>query len=117
MDACLAPEFFLFPRARPPCLNTEPSVYVFASSQCERSVSELGKWLGRRIRELRTQRAEQWSQGDLARRAKISPSYLSMIERGQRVPNLETLAVVARALGVPFAELLAGMEEKRTSDR
>lgn len=75
-------------------------------------MSELGKRLGQRIRELRTQGAKRWSQQDLARRARITPSYLSMIERGQRTPNLDTLTIVAKALGVPVAELFVGWEKK-----
>ncbi len=88
--------------------------FCFAAGHYETSVSELGKRLGQRIRELRTQRGQRWSQQDLARRARISPSYLSMIEQGKRIPNLETLTIVAKALGVPFEELLS--LEKRSDD-
>ena len=68
-------------------------------------MSDLGKRIGRRIRELRTQRPERWTQEDLAERAKISVSFLSMIERGERVAHVETLAALAEALGVSLAEL------------
>ena len=68
-------------------------------------MSDLGKRIGRRIRELRTQRPERWTQEDLAERAKISVSFLSMIERGERVAHVETLAALAGALGVSLAEL------------
>jgi transcriptional regulator with XRE-family HTH domain len=68
-------------------------------------LSDLGKRIGRRIRELRTQRPERWTQEDLAERAKISVSFLSMIERGERVAHVETLAALAGALGVSLAEL------------
>src|SRR5262249_25027656 len=71
----------------------------------ESSLSELGKRIGRRIRELRTQRPERWTQEDLAERAKISVSFLSMIERGKRVAHVETLAALADSLGVSLAEL------------
>ena len=77
-------------------------------------MSELGKRLGRRIRDLRTQRAERWTQEDLSERAKISVSFLSMIERGERVPHVETLAALAEALGVSLAELFAGADEQPT---
>src|SRR6187549_1170608 len=73
-------------------------------------VSDLGKRIGQRIRELRTQRPERWTQEDLAERAKISVSFLSMIERGERVAHVETLAALAAALGVTLAELFAGLE-------
>ncbi len=74
------------------------------------NVSELAKRLGQRIRELRTLRPERWTQEDLAERAKISVSFLSMIERGERVAHVETLAALAQALGVSLAELFAGTD-------
>ena len=71
-------------------------------------MSELGKRIGQRIRELRTQRPERWTQEELAERAQISVSFLSMIERGERVAHVETLAALASALGVSLGELFAG---------
>ena len=68
-------------------------------------MSDIGKRIGRRIRDLRTQRQDRWTQEDLAERAKISVSFLSMIERGERVAHVETLASLAEALGVSLAEL------------
>ena len=68
-------------------------------------VSELGKRIGQRIRELRTERPERWTQEELAERARISVSFLSMIERGERVAHVETLEGLARALGVRLADL------------
>jgi len=77
-------------------------------------VSEIGKRLGQRIRELRTQKPERWTQEDLAERARISVSFLSMIERGERVAHVETLAALAEALGVSLAELFAGTDSRET---
>ena len=68
-------------------------------------MTDIGKRIGRRIRDLRTQRQDRWTQEDLAERAKISVSFLSMIERGERVAHVETLASLAEALGVSLAEL------------
>jgi transcriptional regulator with XRE-family HTH domain len=79
-------------------------------------VSDLGKRLGRRIRDLRTQRPERWTQEDLAERAKISVSFLSMIERGERIAHVETLAALAQALEVSLAELFAGADENPSQD-
>ncbi len=75
-------------------------------------MSEIGKRLGQRIRELRTQRAERWTQEDLAERARISVSFLSMIERGERVAHVETLASLADALDVPLSELFSGIDRE-----
>ena len=75
-------------------------------------MSDIGKRLGERIRELRLQRPERWTQEDLAERAGISVSFLSMIERGERVAHVETLAALADALGVSLSELFAGTEDR-----
>src|SRR5260370_7415983 len=61
------------------------------------------KQLGQRIRELR--RILSLTQEELAARAQISVSFLSMMERGDRVPHLETLAKLADALRVPLPEM------------
>ncbi len=56
---------------------------------------------------LRTLRAQKkLSQETLARKAGISVSYVSMLERGARTPPLATLEALAKALGVsPLAML------------
>lgn len=79
-------------------------------------MSELGKKIGQRIRMLRTQRAERWTQEELSQRSQISVSFLSMIERGERVAHVETLASLARALGVSLSELFAGVEDHPPED-
>ena len=64
------------------------------------------KEVGRRIRQLRIARVEpRMTQEDLSERAHISVSFLSMIERGERSPHLETLASIAEALQVRIADL------------
>ncbi len=50
-------------------------------------------------------RGGKLTQEDLAERANISVSFLSMIERGQRSAHVETLNSLARALGVTMSEL------------
>jgi transcriptional regulator with XRE-family HTH domain len=52
------------------------------------------------------------TQEDLSERARISVSFLSMIERGERSPHLETLASIARALDVRIADLFLDDEER-----
>jgi transcriptional regulator with XRE-family HTH domain len=47
------------------------------------------------------------TQEELSERARISVSFLSMIERGERAPHLETLAAIAAALDVRLADLFA----------
>ncbi len=73
-------------------------------------MAEIGERIGERIRELRLQQGQPWSQRTLAVRARISLSYVSLIERGRRIPPIHTLAVIAEALNVPVTALLSGLE-------
>jgi transcriptional regulator with XRE-family HTH domain len=63
----------------------------------------LSRQLGRRIKALRL--GCNASQLSLSERAGVSVSFLSMIERGRRLPHISTLARLADALGVPLFEL------------
>jgi transcriptional regulator with XRE-family HTH domain len=58
------------------------------------------------VRRLRAKK--KLSQKALADKVGISVSYVSMLERGQRSPPLETIEKMAKALGVPPAQLLGG---------
>jgi transcriptional regulator with XRE-family HTH domain len=58
------------------------------------------------VRRLRAKK--KMSQKALADRVGISVSYVSMLERGQRSPPLETIEKMAKALGVAPAALLGG---------
>src|SRR5215203_2390495 len=60
--------------------------------------------LGRNVRSRRA--AAGLSQLELARLADISDRFLLKIERGQSNPSVETLALVARALGCSVPDLL-----------
>lgn len=75
---------------------------------------ELGKLLpgqhpwsreaGQRLASLRDERG--MSQGDLAKKAKVSRGTISNLERGEVRPATETLGAIARVLGVPLPALL-----------
>lgn len=55
---------------------------------------------------IRTRRRRlRYQQQELARLAKLSPSGLSLIEAGRRLPQPETLARLAAALGVQVRTL------------
>lgn len=56
------------------------------------------KAVGARIREFRKTR--HLTQETLANKAGISVSFLSMIERGERAPHIETIGHLAEALGL-----------------
>jgi transcriptional regulator with XRE-family HTH domain len=54
----------------------------------------------------RARLARKFSQEELAKKARVSVSYVSMLERGQRSPPLDTLEVLAKALSVKPTMLL-----------
>jgi transcriptional regulator with XRE-family HTH domain len=61
--------------------------------------------LARILRELREQ--AQMTRTELAKKAKVTTAYVSMIEAGKRKsPSLPVLRRLAKALGVPATELL-----------
>jgi transcriptional regulator with XRE-family HTH domain len=67
------------------------------------SLAEHRGSVGARIHELRALR--DYTLAELGQRAHISPSMLSRIERGQRVPSEQVVAAVARALSVSVTVL------------
>ena len=68
--------------------------------------------LGRVVRSLREER--EWSQWELAQRARVINNYIGLLERGEVDASLSKLHQVARALGMPASELLARAETTRT---
>jgi len=60
--------------------------------------------LGKSIRLCRTQR--ELNQLELADRAEISVSYLSLLERGKRDPVISTIEKIASALNIPVSILV-----------
>ena len=65
--------------------------------------------LGLRIAALR--RTKGWSQAELARRLKISPSAVGMYEQGRREPSLDMLVALAELFDVSADYLLTGRLE------
>jgi transcriptional regulator with XRE-family HTH domain len=60
--------------------------------------------LARALKALRGRR--EWTQADLAKRARVSPGYIARLETGRHDPKLGTLHKLAKALGVPLTALL-----------
>lgn len=60
--------------------------------------------IGNAIKLCRQQK--RYTQIDLAKKADLSPSYLSQLERDKRDPTLSTLKSLARALQMPLSILL-----------
>lgn len=66
--------------------------------------------LGAKIRQIRTEEAGMTLEA-LAKRAEVSISLISQVERGRAEPSLTSLRRIAAALGVPLARLFLGGEE------
>ena len=64
-----------------------------------------GASIGKRIRTCREEKG--WSQEAFAEKIGLSVTYTGMIERGERVPKLETFIRIANALEVSADMLLA----------
>ena len=69
--------------------------------------------IGKRIRLLRKQ--QHLSQLTLAEMVDKSPTYISLVENGQKGPSLEMLIDVANALKVTMDVLLAGYIDQNTA--
>ena len=54
--------------------------------------------IGKYIRQYRTEK--KMRQEDLAEKTDLSPNYIGMIERGEKIPSLESLIVLLNALEV-----------------
>lgn len=61
--------------------------------------------IGKRIRKYREARG--WRQEDFAEKVGLSVTYTGMIERGEKVPKLETFITIANVLEVSADLLLA----------
>lgn len=59
---------------------------------------------GKRVRSLRLRK--NMSQGDLAKKLNVDPSYISKIERGEQNISLKGIEKLAKALTVSMQELI-----------
>ena len=66
--------------------------------------------VGERLRQLRHERGETLDR--TARRAGISPQYLSEIERGVKEPSSEMIAAITGALDVTLVDLVAAVADR-----
>lgn len=63
---------------------------------------------GREVR--RRRKALGFTLEELAERAGLTPNYVGTVEANKRDPSLSTVCSLAKALNVPPAELLGGVE-------
>lgn len=71
----------------------------------EQAIADRLRAMRRRILERRESLG--WTQKDLGDRAGYWATYVGQIERGERMPPLDTLLSLAQALGVDVLDLLA----------
>ena len=84
-----------------------------AASEPAASAATL-RTLAMRIRELRERQGI--TQEDLAVKSRISVSFISMIERGERSPSYETLVQISEAVEAPLSELFRRHSEEPYQD-
>ena len=60
-------------------------------------------------------RSKRLTQEELAATAEISPTHIGVIERGQKVPNLDTFVAIANALDVSADFLLQDVVDRSCS--
>ncbi|MCI8772929.1 MAG: helix-turn-helix transcriptional regulator [Lachnospiraceae bacterium] len=70
------------------------------------------EWMsvGENIRKKRL--AKSWKQATLAEKVDLSNSYMGMIERGEKIPRLETFVNITNALDTTSDEILEGVLNK-----
>ena len=71
---------------------------------------EKRRQIGLRVSEIR--REQKLSQGELADRAGINRTYLSMIENGRTSPTVKVIQGLADGLNVRITQLISGEEDK-----
>src|SRR5260370_38802036 len=92
-------------------ISCTPSAPTLHSAALYGRASTVSVQLGQRIRDLR--QALAFTLEELAEKADISVSFLSMIERAERVPHIKTLVSLAAALGITLSKLF--LDLKRTT--
>jgi transcriptional regulator with XRE-family HTH domain len=75
----------------------------------------IAKIIGRNL--TRHRRANGLSQEEVADRAALHRTAVSLLERGERMPRADTVARVAGAIGIPLAAAFEGVEWNYFTDK
>ena len=75
-----------------------------------RDSGDIGEIFGDVIRELRRERG--LSQEELGFESELHRTYVSLLERGKRIPTLVTLIQLATALKIPPSEIVRRVESR-----
>ena len=74
-------------------------------------MNELRVLFGKRLKKIRID--ANLTQEQLAEKIQVSPDFISLIERGERSPSLETIAKIASALNKDISELFRFDDEEK----
>jgi transcriptional regulator with XRE-family HTH domain len=98
--------------AKPTVVHPFPNV-IRAEMRTPADVANanVGAIVGANLRRLRTRRG--LSLDSLAKISGVSRAMLSQVELGRSVPSINVVFKVARAFGLPFSSLLAGVATRR----
>ncbi len=58
-------------------------------------------------------KAKGFSRAALAEKAGLHQTYIGLLERGKRSPNLDTAQAIARSLGQPLSKLIMEAEKNQ----
>jgi len=84
-------------------------------SKAAEAMAAKGEELGRRIKQARDERG--WKQKDLAQAVHVEPMTVSRWERGVNTPDLDTLALIAKATGKPQSFFVEERKVTQTVDQ
>ncbi len=71
--------------------------------------------IGKKIQKLRLEKG--WSKGKLATEAGVTPSYIPVLENGEKCPTVETLDSICFALGITLADFFTEKKEDAFIDK
>jgi len=77
-------------------------------------MSEISKLIGQRIRNYRTH--QKLSQEKLAELSGCHPTYIGLVERGEKNATLESIEKIASALNIPLSQLFEKLGDGEGSD-
>lgn len=76
--------------------------------------ADLSTNIGKNIRKFRL--SADISQESLSMSAGLNPSYIGILERGEKCPTIDTLYKICEALGISVCEILNFEENEHTSE-
>lgn len=80
----------------------------YYSHRCDKQSTDYSQQIGQQLRKIRE--ACKLSQEELAFRAKLDRTYISLLERGKRRPTLNTIFSLAEQLNISPSEMVRLVE-------